>query len=1012
MPRNHIPRFRHCLFLAMLFAALSVSLRFGFLGAQPQAAPVITFIVTNTNDAGAGSLRQAILDANAIAGPDNIGFNIGSGPRRIVVTSLLPTITDPLTIDGTTQPGFAGTPLIEIQPDGQVIGDGFTITAGNSVLRGLVLNKFRGHAIKIENGGGNVIEGNYIGTEANGSVASANLQSGVFIVSSSNNRIGGLTVAARNVISGNLGNGVHIATGASNNTVQGNYIGVNVAGTAALGNQSGVAFFNNAHHNTVGGTTAAARNVISGNRSNGIQIEGADSNVVQGNYVGTNAAGDAAINNTSDEIRAVGSNNTLIGGPTSIPGTAPGNVVVNMFIAGSSESVVQGNLIGTNAAGTARLNNFGLGMVVWGPATIGGSTPGTGNVISGFRIGVFVANSGGGSILGNRIGTDITGTNAIPNVVGVQLTGNVKDTRVGGTAAAEANVISGNGTGIQLLANNGIIKGNFIGTRSDGTTPLPNTTDGIEIQEHSSENIIGGGTEQGAANTIAFNGRHGISITPTGTNFVSTKNTIRGNIIHSNGGLGIDLGGDQVTLNDFGDGDTGPNGTQNYPEVLSVTAGASAVIQGALNSVASSAFTLDFYVSSSCDQSGFGEGASLIGSTQVNTDTLGNSNFSVQFPVSIPTGSVVTATATDSNGNTSEFSLCYVVNGPGTVQFTSSVAATEQAGLVTFLVSRTRGTVDGGTVSFATSNGTATAGSDYTETSGTLTFTQGQTIKTLRVPVIDDALDENSETVNLTLSNPTGFTLGSKNTASLTILDNDPSPTISVDDVTVGEGDSGFTEAQIMLRLSAPSGRTVSVRFATFGGSASPGVDFENVFNLTVTFNPGEATKAVPVRILGDTFLEPDEVFFANLTLPSNATLPDNFVEARIIDDDSLILIAEPNSDHAISLDSVLLLTDPFPVLNSLNFSNDHRTRIMLFATGVKLGPGEGASNISAIAEDSQGGMHPLTVEFVGTVPSLNWLTEIVLKLPDSLTNANTALVSITLHGSSSNKVRIGIKTP
>lgn len=1012
MPRKHIPQLRHCLLLAMLFTASILIFRFGFLDVQPRAGAVITFIVTNTNDAGAGSLRQAILDANATAGPDNIGFNIGSGPQRIVLTSLLPTITDPLTIDGTTQPGFAGVPLIEIQPDGQVIGDGFTITAGNSVLRGLVLNKFRGHAIKIETGGGNVIEGNYIGTEANGNVPLANLLSGVFIQTSSNNRIGGLTVAARNVISGNLGNGVHMAAGASNNTVQGNYIGVNVEGTARVANESGVAFFTNAHHNTVGGTTAAARNVISGNRGNGVQVEGGDSNVVQGNYVGTNAAGDAAINNISDDIRAVGANNTVIGGPTSIAGTAPGNVVVNIFIAGGSGSVVQGNLIGTNAAGTARINNFGSGMIVWGPATIGGSTPGAGNVISGFNIGVFVANSGGGSILGNRIGTDITGTNAIPNVVGIQLVGNVKGTKVGGTTAAEANVISGNGTGIQLVTSNAIIKGNFIGTRSDGTTPLPNTGDGVEIQEHSGENIIGG-TEQGAANTIAFNGRHGIFIAPAGINFVATKNTIRGNIIHSNGGLGIDLGGEQVTLNDSGDGDGGPNGTQNYPEVLSVTAGAPVVIEGTLNSVASSAFTLDFYVSSSCDQSGFGEGASLLGSTQVNTDASGNSNFNVQFPVSIPTGSVVTATATDSNGNTSEFSLCHVVNAPGSVQFISNVAATEQAGQVTFVVSRTRGNVDTGSVTFATSSGTATAGSDYTETSGTLTFAPGETIKSFTVPVIDDSLDENSETVNLTLSNATGFALGGKNTALLTILDNDPLPTIFIDDVTVGEGDSGFTEAQFMLRLSGPSGRALSVRFGTFGSSAFTGVDFEPVSNLTVTLNPGEVTKAVPVRVFGDTLVEPDEVFFANITLPSNVTIAlDNFAEARIIDDDSLKLIAEPNSDHAISLDSVLLLTDPFPVINNLNFSNDHRTRIMLFATGVKLGPGEGAANISAIAEDSQGGTHPLTVEFVGTVPSLNWLTEIVVKLPDSLANANTALVSITLHGSSSNKVRIGIKAP
>ena len=1011
MRRNHFPQFRHCLLLAMLFAACSLSLRFGFFGAEPPVAAATTFTVTNTNDAGAGSLRQAILDANANAGPDVVGFSIGSGPQRIVLTSLLPTITDPLTIDGTTQPGFAGAPLIEIQPDGEVIGDGLTITAGNSVVRGLVLNKFRGHAITIETGGGNVVEGNYIGTEANGNVALANLLSGVFILTSSNNRIGGLTVAARNVISGNLGNGVHMATGASNNTVQGNYIGVNVAGTAAVGNQSGVAFFNNAHHNTVGGTTAAARNLISGNRSNGIQIEGSDSNVVQGNYVGTNAAGNVAVDNISDNIRISGANNTLIGGPTSTPGTAPGNVIANIFIAGG-QTLFQGNLVGLNAAGTATITNFPRScMEVWGETIVGGSTPGTGNVISGCRTGISIANSGGGSILGNLIGTDITGTIAIANITGIQVQGNIKDTKIGGTSASEANVVSGNGTGIRL-ANNGIVKGNFIGTRRDGVTALPNTSNAIVIESFSTGNVIGG-LEAGAANVIAFNGGNGVSLIQASPIFVPTKNEIRGNVIHSNGGRGIDVGLDGVTFNDAGDSDAGPNGTQNYPNLLSVTTGTPSVIDGTLNSTPNSAFTLDFYVSNSCDQSGFGEGASHIGSSQTNTDANGNSNFNVQLPVSIASGSAVTATATDSLGNTSEFSLCFLVNAPGSAQFIyDSHTVQEQDGSVTISVSRTLGNTASGTVNFATSSGTATAGIDYSEVSGTLTFGPGETTKSFIVPILNDSIDELSETINLTLSSPSGFGLGGLTTSVVNIGDNDPQPTISIDDVTVGEGDTGFTDAQFLLRLSAPSGRTVSVRFNTLGGSATSPSDYQHVSSLLVTFNPGETTKAVPVRIFGDTEVEPNEVIFAALSVPNAVTLADSNAVGTIIDDDSLVLITEPDTDHAISLDSVLLLTDPFPVINNLNFSNDHRTRIMLFATGVKLGPGESAANISAIAEDSQGGMHPLTVEFVGTVLSLNWLTEIVVKLPDSLTNANTALVSITLHGSSSNKVRIAIKAP
>ena len=204
-----------------------------------------TFTVTNTNDSGAGSLQQAITDANARTGKDTIVFNIsGVGPHKIRPSSTLPTITSPVMIDSYTQPGASPNTnptgsginaVLKIELDGRfVAGDGLYITAGNSTVRGLVINLFAGNGIRLETNGSNVIEGNFIGTNVAGTVAAGNLDRGVFIQSGSNT-IGGTTPAARNLISGNDRWGMEIRSGSAN-YVLGNLVGTDVTGTADLGN--------------------------------------------------------------------------------------------------------------------------------------------------------------------------------------------------------------------------------------------------------------------------------------------------------------------------------------------------------------------------------------------------------------------------------------------------------------------------------------------------------------------------------------------------------------------------------------------------------------------------------------------------------------------------------------------------------------------------------------------------------------------------------------------------------
>ena len=186
--KTEIKRFRKCILTCVL----------GFLSAGVVlAAP---FPVTNTNDSGAGSLRQAILDANANVGPDTISFNIApGGAQTITVATALPVISDPAVIDATTQPGYAGVPLIQLRR-GAASGHGFEITAGNSTIRGFEINNFTsGSGIHISGNGGNLIVNNYIGTEAAGTQPQANFN-GISIFNSSNNTIGGTTASDRNVI--------------------------------------------------------------------------------------------------------------------------------------------------------------------------------------------------------------------------------------------------------------------------------------------------------------------------------------------------------------------------------------------------------------------------------------------------------------------------------------------------------------------------------------------------------------------------------------------------------------------------------------------------------------------------------------------------------------------------------------------------------------------------------------------------------------------------------------------
>ena len=256
---------------------------------------------------------------------DTITFNIGGvGPHSInVPAGGLPTITDTLIIDGWSQPDYAGSPVIELNGAGAGVGvHGLNLTGGaGSVIRGLVINRFGGDAINI-NADNVTVVGCYLGTDVTGTVDLGNTDDGID-VDANNVIIGGTTTANRNIISGNNGDGINLGSGYTGAIIRGNYIGTDATGTLDLGNSvNGILV--EGPNNTIGGTTAGASNVIAGNDAAGIYLSGSGANTVQGNYIGTDTSGTSIIANSGQGIYVdTTSVNNLIGGNVCSAQTTP-----------------------------------------------------------------------------------------------------------------------------------------------------------------------------------------------------------------------------------------------------------------------------------------------------------------------------------------------------------------------------------------------------------------------------------------------------------------------------------------------------------------------------------------------------------------------------------------------------------------------------------------------------------------------------------------------------------------
>jgi hypothetical protein len=826
------------------------------------AASAKTITVTGTGDAiavdGVVTLREAITAANTNAisgdapagdpGLDVINFNIaGGGVQTISPTSALPTITEPITINGYTQPGASANTLavgsnavLLIELNGTNAGPsttGLTLTAGNNTIRGLVINRFAQWGIYLPSGDNNTVAGDFLGTNAAGTAEGGlfpTLNNGIgILVRTANNTIGGLSAADRNVVSGNqnaFGSaGIWLDTAnATANKVIGNYIGLNASGTAALQSGTGV-LINDSAGNFIGGALQSQRNVISGNGTRAVQISGNSSNNhVTGNYIGLKADGTGGL---------ASANGTGVG----IFGTGGGNIVGGM-------QPGEGNLIGFNRGSGVEVSGLTVNNAILANSIFG-------NGIQTNRLGIDLLSPGlGVTPNDDNTGDADTGPNNLQNFP--VLTSAVA---AGGNTTIQGTLDSAPSTQfrVELFSNavcdpTGFGEGEKFVTFTNVTTnasgkgsfssTVPTASVAGNFFTATATDPAGNTSEFAACASGVVNGPGTLQLSNTSLNQFENSGSFIINVTRTNGSTGA------VTVH-YATAD----GTAQTPSDYTNTSGTLTLNDGETSKPITVPIVDD--------------------NTPEGTETF-------TLTLSSPTGGAVL-------GNNTTVTFIIQDNEQPTLSISNVSQAEGNSGTTAFTFTVTSSNVIASVINvdYATANGTATAGSDYQATSGQLVIPAGQGSKTITVDVFGDGTQEPDETFFVNLSAPGNATIANDHGTGTIINDDSPAaPTVQFTQASYSVQEDLGAVTITVTRTGDTSG-PVSVDYSTADGTATQKSDYE-ISAGTLSFASGETSKPLTVLINEDMYIEGNEVFSLSLTNAIGASLgPQNTASVTISDD-------------------------------------------------------------------------------------------------------------------------------